>query len=355
MRPKIVHIVGARPNFVKMAPVHHKLSDRGVCQNILHIGQHYDDKMSSEILSDLNLPIPDYNLDVGSNTHAKQLAKMMTGMEEILIKLNPNCVFVYGDVNTTLAGAITAKKLNLKVAHVESGLRSGDVSMPEEQNRKMVDSISDLLFVTEESGMINLRKENCVGKAYFVGNTMIDSLSNVFIGQNKDYKDFVIISFHRPSNVDNKDSLKSILEFIKRADQTFLWPIHYRAKYSIESFGLDFEFNQLNNLKMVEPMVYSDFIKIVSKAKCVITDSGGVQEETTYLNIPCLTYRTSTERPATIDQGSNTLAPTFDIVEENLDKIGRGTYKTSKIPQYWDGKASERIVKQIQLLNLFEQ
>tara|TARA_B110000438_G_scaffold297806_1_gene344807 strand:- start:476 stop:1489 length:1014 start_codon:yes stop_codon:yes gene_type:complete len=327
-----------------MAPIYHGLLKRNITQNILHSGQHYSYEMSEKIMKDLSLPKPNYNLAVGSGTHGKQTGKIMIEIEKIFILKNPTLVIVYGDVNTTLAATITAKKLNIKVAHVESGLRSRDMTMAEEQNRIMVDSISDILFVTEESGMRNLKNENISGKAYLVGNTMIDSLVSIMKNKRNLNHEKIILSFHRPYNVDKRENLDSIINFFANREEHFLWPIHFRTKQAIENFNLKNKLGQIKNLEIKDPLGYCEFIRLLSGSRCIITDSGGIQEEATYLKVPCLTFRKSTERPVTIEKGTNTLTPSFEDLTLNLNKILIGDYKTGEIPKYWDGDAASRIV-----------
>jgi UDP-N-acetylglucosamine 2-epimerase (non-hydrolysing) len=349
---KILLIAGARPNFMKIAPLIHELQKTNFSWKLVHTGQHYDAKLSDIFFTELNIPKPDYNLEVGSGSHAIQTAKIMEKFEPICIKEKPDLVIVVGDVNSTIACALVAKKLNIKVAHVEAGLRSFDNNMPEEINRKLTDCISDYLFVSEESGLRNLKNEGIdKEKIFFVGNIMIDSLFNNLEKINKSdaskvYNEkYCILTLHRPSNVDNKDELKLLLfELIKISKLIkIIWPIHPRTKKNLLDLGLDNIINE-SNIILKDPIGYIDFLNLVKNSTFVLTDSGGLQEETTYLNIPCLTLRENTERPSTIDIGTNTLLNKNEIIG-NINLILAGKYKKGSIPQLWDGKTAERIIK----------
>lgn len=344
MTCKVVHVVGARPNFVKMAPVYKALKDLNISQKIIHSGQHYDAKMSGSFFEDLNIPDPDYNLEVMSGSHAEQTGRVLITIENCFLEINPKIVIVYGDVNTTLAAAVTAKKLNLLVAHVESGLRSCDMTMPEEQNRIMVDGISDILFVTEQSGLDNLKNVRRDQKVYHVGNTMIDSLAQVTSTKNKKL-DHCVVTFHRPSNVDSKESLKKVVSLVKDLPCKTIWPLHPRTKKSLEKFNLYDSLSQAPFLSLEEPKSYVEFVNLVSSAKFIVTDSGGIQEEAVFLKTPCITYRSSTERPSTIDSGSNTLTMNLESIKNKTQEINRGMHKDIKVPDLWDGNASKRIAK----------
>jgi UDP-N-acetylglucosamine 2-epimerase (non-hydrolysing) len=360
LKKKIISVVGARPNFMKVAPIHRafqEVSDKFEHQ-ICHTGQHYDSKMSDSFFNDLNMPNPKYFLGVGSGSHAEQTAKVMIGIEKVLIEAKPDLLIVVGDVNSTLAAAITAVKLGIKVAHIEGGLRSFDRSMPEEINRLATDAISDYCFITEEDALLNLTKENFPkDKIYFVGNTMIDSLnyalenvkkSNILENLNLLDKDYVLLTLHRPSNVDNKEQLNmllDIIEFISK-NKKAVFPMHPRTLKNIESFGLKEKFDSLINLIVTEPLGYLDFVSLMRCSFIVVTDSGGIQEETTALQVPCITLRTTTERPITVSKGSNILtSPNFENIIFELEKAFAGNIKKGEIPELWDGKASERIVK----------
>ncbi len=353
-------VVGARPNFMKMAPLYFELERNKVFNPIVvHTGQHYDYEMSQAFFEDLDLPKPHYFLGVGSGTHAQQTAKIMIEFEKVLLKEKPDLVVVFGDVNSTLACSITAKKLLIPVAHIEAGLRSFDNTMPEEINRKVTDAVSNLLFTPSKDGNKNLIKEGVNHrKVYFVGNIMIDSLTTILKKIDKSYEDkilqkfdlqrksYTLITLHRPSNVDNKGSLEKILDFLNSLSQNIpvILPIHPRTKKNIDQFGIKFVFNRKFNI--VESLRYKEFITLERNAKFVLTDSGGVQEETTYLNIPCLTLRPNTERPITIIEGTNELV-TLEDLEGKVKLILSENWKVGRVPELWDGKTAERVVKKI--------
>ncbi len=374
---KIISVVGARPNFMKVAPLHkvflsmkNTLSGSevpndvsGINKNhvsniqhlICHTGQHYDEKMSKVFFDELELPKPDFYLGVGSGSHAEQTGRVMIEFEKILLAENPDVVLVVGDVNSTIACSITAAKLGIKVAHVEAGLRSFDRTMPEEINRILTDSISDYLFVTEKSGLVNLKNEGVPeDKIFFVGNVMIDSLINYLPkirsnGSEKifnlDPKNYILVTIHRPSNVDDIENLKITIDLLNKISKIkpVLFPIHPRTANRIKEFDLESQIN--SNVKIIDPVGYLEFIALMKNAFAVITDSGGIQEETTYLKVPCITLRHNTERPITIEEGTNYLVgndlqKTYNLVYG----FQKGDMKESKIPDLWDGKASERIV-----------
>lgn len=363
---KLILVVGARPNFMKIAPVMHQLKgDQDIKPILVHTGQHYDIQMSKRFFDELDIPAPDINLEVGSASHAQQTAKIMIGFEKVCLDEKPDFVMVVGDVNSTLACTLVAAKLNIKTIHYEAGLRSYDRTMPEEINRIVTDSICDYFFTTSADAVENLIKEGVdEQKIYMVGNLMIDTLianfkkamksTQVFSLLNKPDKitienlskeGYGVMTFHRPSNVDEKDSLKTLTRIWSQISGKIplVFPIHPRTYKNIQKFGLMKEIEK-SNVFLIEPLGYFDFIHILSCAKFVITDSGGVQEEATYMNIPCLTVRPNTERPVTIWEGSNKLVETKEItfeVEEILD--GRG--KKGKSPKYWEGKTAERIIK----------
>ena len=351
---KIVNVVGARPNFMKVAPIHYLMKNSHKINPLLvHTGQHYDEKMSKTFFIELEMPEPDLYLGVGSGTHAQQTAAVMVAMEKMLQEERPDWLLVVGDVNSTLASSIAAAKLNIPVAHVESGLRSFDRQMPEEINRILTDSIADMLFVTEQSGLDNLEKEGIPSeKVRFVGNVMIDSLvqhlqkasqENTLKDMQVEPDQYVLMTLHRPSNVDNKENFIKILNAVQtiKKDYPIIFPIHPRSKKMIDEFGLQ---SLVDGVKLVEPLGYLAFLNLMSKAKLVLTDSGGIQEETTYLGIPCLTIRENTERPVTVEIGTNRL-----VGVETKDILGAysaifSEVKKAQIPPLWDGKAAERIV-----------
>ena len=352
MRPIII-VVGARPNFMKMAPLYSELKKRKINTLLLHTGQHYDKNMSSVFFEELNMPEPDIYLGIGSDTHAKQTAKIMVDFEKVCLEKKPQRVIVAGDVNSTIACALVATKLSIPVDHVEAGLRSFDMNMPEEINRILTDRISSLLFTPSEDANINLINEGTAPeKIKFTGNIMIDSLMNNLektnttileeIGVKK--KKYALITLHRPSNVDEKTTLNEIIEGLKAIseDIKLVFPLHPRTKNKIEEFGLETKWNE--NIRITGPLGYLDFLSLTKNARMVITDSGGIQEETTALGIPCLTLRDNTERPITVDQGTNKIIGNkqkrlIDEVKNILDS-GKPSYE---IPHFWDGKTALRI------------
>lgn len=355
---KIISVVGARPNFMKVAPIHkafQKYSD-SIEHLICHTGQHYDENMSKVFFDDLELPKPHFYLGVGSGSHAEQTAKVMIEFEKILLQEKPDLIIVVGDVNSTIACSLTASKLHIKVAHVEAGLRSFDREMPEEINRLLTDQISDLLFVTEKSGINNLNNEGISDKkVFFVGNVMIDSLHN-YLGKAKqskileEYKlkpkNYVLVTMHRPSNVDSIEQLKELVHLLNTLSEKrmLIFPIHPRTKKNLENFSLLESLNK--NVILSDPIGYLDFLNLLRQAELVITDSGGIQEETTYLGIQCITTRTSTERPITVEIGTNHLVgDSYKEAEDLAQKIFTGQLKKGKIPELWDGHSAERIVK----------
>ena len=376
MKKTIIHVVGARPNFMKIAPIFVAIENQkninntlSIDQYIVHTGQHYGKEMSESFFSDLGIPDPHFNLNVGSGSHAFQTANIMLSFERVLNELSPDLVIVVGDVNSTVACAITAKKQGIRVAHVESGLRSFDRSMPEEINRILTDSISDLLFTSEQSANINLNNEGISSdKIYFVGNTMIDSLvrqlknaaqvntlKNINLsGSGSDPFKYSLLTMHRPANVDSPAVLSGFLEtFSSLSDNIpILFPAHPRTIKQIKENKLESLFCSsdeiLFNKKgmvLIDPLGYYDMLNLMRSAYYVITDSGGIQEETTYLGIPCFTIRENTERPVTIDLGTNILiGHNRKLLFDEVSKITSGKHKKGTIPPLWDGKASERIV-----------
>lgn len=365
---KIISVVGARPNFMKVAPLHRAFKNisnltshisnlnTDISHLICHTGQHYDEKMSKVFFDDLELPQPDFYLGVGSGSHAEQTAKIMIEFEKILLKEKPDLVIVVGDVNSTIACSLTAVKLHIKVAHVEAGLRSFDRLMPEEINRLLTDSISDYLFVTEKNGLENLKREGVDdSKVFFVGNTMIDSLayyqskadhSDVLHNYNLESHNYVLLTLHRPSNVDTKENLIELINFINQiADKRkVIFPIHPRTLNSINKHSLNHSINQ--SVVLCDPIGYIDFIALIKNAELIVTDSGGIQEESTYLGVQCITLRNSTERPITCEVGTNQLLGNDlpNALQASLDVLD-GKIKKGTIPELWDGHAAERIVK----------
>ena len=355
---KILNIVGARPNFVKIAPLHRAFQQYDhIDSKIVHTGQHYDKQMSDIFFNQLEMPVPDYYLGVGSGSHAETTARIMVEFEAIAKKENPDLVLVVGDVNSTLACAIVAKKLNIKLVHVEAGLRSGDRKMPEEINRILTDSISDYLFVTEESGMTNLANEGVSKeKTFFVGNVMIDSLCHY---QKKAEelsllkrlklrpKQYALMTMHRPSNVDEAHKLGVILEVISSVceNQQLVFPLHPRTLKNFKKFNLFNQLKAIPNLKILKPQGYLEFLLLMTNSSVIITDSGGIQEESTYLKVPCLTIRDTTERPITITLGTNTLIPELEsnLIIKAYENTFNSKNNASTIPPLWDGKAADRI------------
>ena len=355
---KILIVVGTRPNFIKITQFPKEFSKINLFDwKILHTGQHYDDKMSKIFFEQFNIA-PDIYLGVEGGSQAAQMAEMIAKLEVEMKKYRPDLVMVAGDVNSTFAGAFTANRLGIKVAHVESGLRSFDSSMPEEWNRLLTDTIADYLFVTEESGMANLKNEGKPDKnIFFVGNTMIDTLvafhdkidqSAILTQFNLIPKEFILMTMHRPATVDNKEGLEKLIRIINNAAKKYkiVFPIHPRTIKNLKEFDLYQSITANKNLILSEPLDYFSFQKLTKECLLVLSDSGGIQEETTFLKIPCLTLRANTERPATVSMGTNELIP-FDerTIEEKILEIENGNFKKGIIPLLWDGKATERIVK----------
>lgn len=354
---KIINICGARPNFMKIAPLMRAYQAYDNIEALLvHTGQHYDENMSDLFFRQLGIPEPDINLEVGSAGHAKQTAEIMMRFEPVLLEHKPDWIVVVGDVNSTIACALVATKLGVKVAHVEAGLRSFDRDMPEEINRLLTDAISDLLFVSEPSGLENLAKEGVAEqKVHFVGNVMIDTLrSNLEKAERSPILEqlqvepggFNVVTLHRPSNVDDAATFGRIadaLDEIQR-DLPTIFPMHPRTRHNLSKLGLAERFEAMPNLRILEPVGYLDFLRLLGKAAVVITDSGGIQEETTILGTWCLTVRENTERPITVTQGTNTLVGTdTDKLTSAYRKCRTSARSAKPVPEKWDGKAAERI------------
>jgi len=368
---KLVLVAGARPNFMKIAPLMHALKDHPAIKTILvHTGQHYDVKMSGQFFKELNIPAPDINLEVGSASHAVQTARIMEGFEKVCLNELPDCVLVVGDVNSTAACTLVASKLGIKTIHYEAGLRSNDRTMPEEINRLVTDAISDFYITTSVDADENLIHEGkSTDKIYMLGNLMIDSLvaqlseaqntELVFRLLNKgksiklgnDFKEgqYGVLTFHRPGNVDDKLNLSKLVELLGEISEQIplVFPVHPRTYKNIVQFGLLPVIDRYPDLYFIEPLGFLQFIHLVSRSAFALTDSGGIQEETTYLNIPCLTVRPNTERPVTVWEGSNKLINMDEIVPE-VRLILNGKGKHGIIPKYWDGKTALRIVKMIE-------
>ncbi len=354
---KLMCICGARPNFMKIAPLAEAFARTGRIQMFLvHTGQHYDERLSKLFFQDLGIPTPDVNLEVGSGSHAVQTAEIMRRFEPVVIEHRPDYVVVVGDVNSTVACSLVACKLGVKVAHVEAGLRSFDRAMPEEINRLLTDAISDLLFVTERSGLENLKREGVEdGKVHFVGNVMIDTLlksrakadqSRVLEEFRLQPRKFAVVTLHRPSNVDHAGTLSSILDAFQRVanDMAIVFPMHPRTRKNIAALGLGGRLESIRGLLTPEPLGYLDFLKLTAESALVLTDSGGIQEETTILGVPCLTLRENTERPVTITQGTNRLTqPRCEAILASYEEIKKNPPPANRRPELWDGHAAERI------------
>ena len=356
---KIACVVGARPNFMKIAPILEAMKKYPQLQPILvHTGQHYDYEMSGVFFEDLDIPDPDVHLGVGSGSHAVQTAKIMIEFEKVVLEHQPELVLVVGDVNSTLACALVAAKLHIPVAHVEAGVRSFDKSMPEELNRILTDAVSDSLFVPTEHGCANLRREGIPEeKIFLVGDVMIDTLlkykdkaatTSILEELGLQKGNYALMTMHRPHNVDIKENLIKILDALVEIQSKIqlVFPMHPRTLRRIEEFQLSGYLSDMKNLMVIEPIGYLRFLNLMMNSKLVLTDSGGMQEETTVLNIPCLTLRENTERPETIDEGTNTLVgnDTQRIIDESF-KILKGQGKPGSYPELWDGCAAERIIK----------
>jgi UDP-N-acetylglucosamine 2-epimerase (non-hydrolysing) len=364
---KIINVVGARPNLIKMAPIVAELARNPdeFQQFLVHTGQHYDDGMSRLFFEQLGLPRPDINLEVGSGSHGVQTGRIMAAFENVCVENKPDLVIVVGDVNSTMACAITAKKLGIPVAHVEAGLRSGDRSMPEEINRLCTDAISDYLFTTDRLANQNLHREGVAEeKIHFVGNVMIDTLEqhraaaqelNLLQQFGLEKGRFATLTLHRPSNVDDRNVLQGILEALQEIGRELpiVFPIHPRTRRMIEQLGLSNFLSHgesANGLWVTEPLGYLEFMHLNMNARVVLTDSGGVQEETTALSVPCITLRYNTERPITCSEGTNQLVGNAkEHILEAVCRVMNGEVVRGRTPEKWDGKAAERIVQILRL------
>jgi UDP-N-acetylglucosamine 2-epimerase (non-hydrolysing) len=356
---KLYILVGTRPNFIKVTRFKELAPKYDFEVKIIHTGQHYDQNMANVFFDQFELR-PDYFLEVGGMTPNTQVGQIILKLEELFESIGkPDYFVVPGDVNSTLAGAIAANKLGVQLIHLESGLRSFDREMPEEHNRIIADNLSDICYVTEDSGMENLKKEQINAQVKLVGNTMIDTLVKFedSIEQSRAIErfelrkgEFVLCTFHRPSNVDTDQQLVKLVELLENLTslQKVVLPIHPRTLKMLNEHNLNPRLEALNNLVLTEPLGYFEFQNLIKNASVVITDSGGIQEETTYRQIPCLTVRENTERPITIDMGTNTLVE-FDIqaILEYVNQIFNGQYKTGEIPEFWDGNTTERIFEHL--------
>ena len=359
---RILHVVGARPNFIKIAPIMEEMNrypDRFE-QVLVHTGQHYDDEMSQVFFDDLDIPRPDVYLGVGSGSHAEQTARVMLAFEPVVLEQRPDLVLVVGDVNSTLACALVCTKLGVQVAHVEAGLRSFDRTMPEEVNRVLTDQIADLLFTTERDANENLLREGVAEeKIHFVGNVMIDTLLrhkeralalDVLGKYGLGPDGFALLTLHRPSNVDVPEVLAGILDALAeiQAQLHVIFPAHPRTVKRVREFGFEGRVAAMPDLQVTEPLGYLEFLNLMANAQLVLTDSGGIQEETTILGVPCLTLRGNTERPVTVTEGTNTIVgcnPTRIVTEVLAILEGKG--KPGRVPELWDGRAARRIVNML--------
>lgn len=350
---RILNVVGARPNFMKIAPILEALKEQGLEALLLHTGQHYDEAMNDRIFADLGLPLPDFNLSVGSGSHAWQTAEIMQRFEPVLLEQNPDAVLVVGDVNSTIACSLVAAKLGIEVIHVEAGLRSYDRTMPEEINRVLTDQLSDLLFTTEIQAAVNLRREGIAAeRIHFVGNVMIDTLMRHAQRATPpqavaELGDYALVTLHRPSNVDDARVLDSLVDcLVKMASRLAMaFPCHPRTLAKLKEFGLLTRLEQAK-VVMLPPQGYLEMLGLTRQAKVVVTDSGGLQEETTALGVPCITVRDNTERPITITQGTNTLAGTDpDKIMSAFDEVLAHGGKRGRRPELWDGCAAQRIAQ----------
>ena len=353
-------IAGARPNFMKIAPIARAFDAKpGMDYKIIHTGQHDDANMSQVFFDELGIRKPDYRLNAGEVSHGRQTAAVITSFEDICQAEKPDLVLVVGDANSTLAAALTAKKMKIRVAHVEAGLRSFDRSMPEEINRLATDAISDLFFVTEPQGMANLKKEGKPGATiFYVGHVMVDNLyfqlgrlgrfpiEKLTGSTLKARGDYGVVTLHRPANVDDPVTLTTLFATLGQiaARINLIFPIHPRTRKNMEVFGI----KPIDGIFLLDPLPYMSFLNLWKDAKVVLTDSGGLQEETTALNIPCLTLRENTERPVTVSQGTNALVGTSpEKILEAFDAIMAGTWKAGQRPHFWDGRSAERIAELI--------
>jgi UDP-N-acetylglucosamine 2-epimerase (non-hydrolysing) len=365
---KVINVVGARPNFMKVAPIvaAMKRRPRAFQPLVVHTGQHYDAAMSDSFFQDLDLPQPDTHLGVGSGSHAAQTAAVMERFEPVVLQEKPDWVLVVGDVNSTIACALVCVKLGVKVGHVEAGLRSRDRSMPEEINRLLTDQIADLLFTPSQDADENLLAEGIPRERIrFVGNVMIDSLQkNLKTARELCTKeelgltgvDYALLTLHRPSNVDLRESFERILSALEviASKLPIVFPVHPRTRKTIAELGLSARVDSIQNLRMVDPLGYLDFLNLSSSARLVLTDSGGIQEETTALGIPCLTLRENTERPITVEMGTNVIVgtDTAKIVTAATAALNGSAKKAARQPPLWDGRTSERILDALEEFGL---
>lgn len=371
---KILMVAGARPNFMKIAPILREMKQnhaQSILPILVHTGQHYDENMSGSFFTELGIARPDYNLEVGSGTHAEQTAAVMVKFEQVCDMENPDMVLVVGDVNSTIAAGLVAKKMGICLVHVEAGLRSGDRSMPEEINRLATDAISDIFFTTEKNGTENLLQEGKAPKdVHFVGHVMIDNLFyqlqrlqkkdpaelNMYRFKQRLPQKYACLTLHRPANVDRPQDIQPIIAALMDVSERLpiVFPCHPRTRAKLEAFGLLQQIRSPQEsddpletgIILFPPLGYDDFLYLWKDAAMVLTDSGGLQEETTALKVPCLTLRTSTERPITMEEGSNVLIGTdMELLRRTVDQIMAGKCKPSRVPSLWDGQASKRIAQ----------
>lgn len=358
---KVFNICGARPNFMKIAPLVHAMQRSAKLHStIVHTGQHYSATLSDVFFDELKIPRPEISLEVGSLPRTEQIALIEERFTPIVEQETPDLILVVGDVNSTVACARVARRFGVPVAHVEAGLRSFDLGMPEEHNRIETDRLSNILYVTEEAGLVNLRNENVPGKAILVGNVMIDTLiANLGRARNSNIRGqlglqsgkYAVATFHRPSNVDAIESAAKVVDALRLVARYFpvVLPIHPRTKESFRRFGFMDSLTAISGLQLVEPMGYFDFIGLVEQCRVVVTDSGGIQEETTYLGVPCLTMRENSERPSTILVGTNILIGSdLERLRLELENISAGRFKKGSVPLFWDGRTADRIVADLE-------
>jgi len=358
---KIINVVGARPNFMKIAPIVEEMARRPQIEQLLvHTGQHYTATMSDLFFADLGIPLPDINLGVGSATATQQIAGIMIEFEKVINQRRPDWVVVVGDVNSTMACALVCSRMGVKLAHVEAGLRSFDRQMPEEINRVVTDALADLLLTPSRDADENLKREGIdAARIRLVGNVMIDTLfkhlpraekSTILQDLGLEPRAYCVLTLHRPSNVDNESTLRGILSAIGEIQEQLpvIFPIHPRTRARVAEFGLEAELERMKRLKVIEPLGYLDFLRLYSNSRLVMTDSGGIQEETTVLGIPCLTLRHNTERPITVTEGTNRVIGSRkeDIVREAMASLNSNNSRARK-PELWDGRAAARIVDAI--------
>ncbi|WP_224361280.1 non-hydrolyzing UDP-N-acetylglucosamine 2-epimerase [Hyalangium versicolor] len=356
---KVLHIVGARPNFMKAAPIHKAIAERGqLAQVLVHTGQHYDVKMSDVFFTDLGMAPPDVYLGIGSGSHAEQTARTMIELEKVFLREKPDLVSVVGDVNSTLAGALVASKMGIRISHVEAGLRSFDPTMPEEINRIVTDRVANLLLTPSQDGDANLLKEGVdPSRIHFVGNVMIDSLLaskaraeklSTLADLGLTPKGYAVCTLHRASNVDDPKVLSGLLSALSHVSHRVpvIFPVHPRTRKMLADHGLSGMLERSPGLRLVEPMGYLEFLALTSQARLILTDSGGLQEESTALSVPCLTLRENTERPITVEQGTNLIVGTDPVrISEEADRALDGNGKKGRVPELWDGRTAQRVAE----------